>query len=209
MKSIQLIKQVNNTELGKGGTHETYILIPQELDVSDLFLEIGKEYTFIDKASRKPYTIRLTSAREKRIVGMGPYYRDNNVMAGDQILLEKRIYKESEPDYFISLNRAEGVVYFQKVKSSFEALTAENVANLLGQTFNTANGKAVIIDYHGEIQKRKDSPIMTKVYNILIDNNNIQGDYQDRDMVGISVNGNEIKIIGAQPWKKYVVEVQE
>ena len=38
MKCIQLIKQVNNTELGKGGTHETYILVPQEVDVSE-FIE--------------------------------------------------------------------------------------------------------------------------------------------------------------------------
>ena len=100
MKSIQLIKQVNNTELGKGGTHETYILIPQDLDVSDLFLETDKEYVFTDKDSGKVYVIRLTSAREKRIVGMGPYYRDNNVMAGDQILLEKRIYDNGLFDFF-------------------------------------------------------------------------------------------------------------
>ena len=209
MKSIQLIKQVNNTELGKGGTHETYILIPQELDVSDLFLEIGKEYHFIDKVSGKQYTIRLTSAREKRIVGMGPYYRDNNVMAGDQILLEKRIYNAGEPDYFISLNRADGIVYFQKVRNFFEALTIENVDNLLGQTFTTSDGKTISVNYHGEIPKRKDSPVMTKVYNISINNNNIQNNYQDRDMVGIAVNGKDIKIIESQPWKKYVVEVQE
>ena len=47
MKSIQLIKQVNNTELGKGGTHETYILIPQDLNVSDLFEENNVKYTKI------------------------------------------------------------------------------------------------------------------------------------------------------------------
>ena len=46
MKSIQLIKQVNNTELGKGGTHETYILIPQDLNVSDLFEENNVKLPF-------------------------------------------------------------------------------------------------------------------------------------------------------------------
>ena len=46
LKSIQLIKQVNNTELGKGGTHETYILIPQDLNVSDLFEENNVKYRY-------------------------------------------------------------------------------------------------------------------------------------------------------------------
>lgn len=30
MKIIQFIKTLNNTELGKGTTHETYILIPKK-----------------------------------------------------------------------------------------------------------------------------------------------------------------------------------
>lgn len=209
MKSIQLIKQVNNTELGKGGTHETYILIPQDLNVSDLFLETDKEYTFIDKVSGKGYVIRLTSAREKRIVGMGPYYRDNDVMAGDQILLEKRMYDNGETAYFISLSKAEDIVYFQKVKNFFEALTSEGVPNLLGKTHVTSAEETVAIEFHGEIQKRKDSPVMTKVYTIKINDNDIQSGYQDRDMIGIYVDDNVAKVIKAQPWKKYIVEVME
>lgn len=209
MKSIQLIKQVNNTELGKGGTHETYILIPQDLDVSDLFLETDKEYAFTDKDSGKVYVIRLTSAREKRIVGMGPYYRDNNVMAGDQILLEKRIYDNGEIAYLISLSKAEGVVFFQKVKNFFEALTPERATNLLEKQYLTPAEETVTVEYHGEIQKRKDSPVMTKVYTIKINENDIQSKYQDRDMVGIYVSGNIAKMIEAQPWKKYILEVME
>lgn len=209
MKSIQLIKQVNNTELGKGGTHETYILIPQELDVSDLFLEIGKEYTFIDKASRKPYTIRLTSAREKRIVGMGPYYRDNDVMAGDQILLEKRIYDNGNYECYIALNRSSSTVYFQKVRNYFEILTAENIEKILNKSLVNSEEKIVKIEYYGEVQKRRDSPVMTKVYTITVDGNTIQENYQDRDMIGIQVDGKAVKIIDAQPWKKYVIEVNE
>lgn len=208
MKSIQLIKQVNNTELGKGGTHETYILISQELDVSDLFPEIGKEYTFTDKVSRKQYTIRLTSAREKRIVGMGPYYRDNNVMAGDQILFEKRIYNNGECCYYIALNKTENTVYFQKVKTYFEALNAEKVDTLLDKTFAGTDGNTIKIEYYGDVQKRKDSPIVTKVYNIIVGNENIQKSYQDRNMIGIQANGNNARVIGVQPWKKYVIEVK-
>ena len=37
MKIVQLIKKLNNTELGKGGTHDYYVLVPAELDISDIF----------------------------------------------------------------------------------------------------------------------------------------------------------------------------
>lgn len=209
MKSIQVIKQVNNTELGKSGTHETYILIPQELNVSDLFEETDKEYVFRDKSSEKGYNIRLTIGREKRIVGMGPYYRENNVMAGDQIFLEKRTFDNGSVQHFITFKRAESTVYFQKVRGFFEVLTTENISEIIDKQFMTSDGKTVKVEYHGEVQKRKDSPVKTKVYNITIGETNIQANYQDRDMVGIQVCGDNVKIIGAQPWKKYVVEVKE
>lgn len=209
MKSIQLIKQVNNTELGKAGTNDTYILIPQELDISDLFDEVGKEYIFKDKQSDKNYTIRFTWGREKRIVGMGPYYRDNDLSAGDQVLLEKRVYDHGECSYYISLYRAEDTVYFQKVKNFFEALNTEKIDALLNNTFARSDGKMIKIEYYGDIQKRKDSPVMTKVYNITVGDENIQKDYQDRDMIGIQVNSYNAKVIGAQPWKKYVIEVKK
>lgn len=209
MKSIQLIKQLNNTELGKGGTHETYILIPQDLDVSDLFEEINKEYTYKDKRTGKSYTIRLTSAREKRIVGMGPYYTANNVVAGDQVLLEKRVFENGKIDYFIEFNRTENTVYFQKVKNFFELLNTEVTLELNGRTLFDPEGRSIKIEYHGEIQKRKDSPSMTKVYNISIDGNNIQNNYYDRDMIGIYISNDNAKLMSTQAWKKYIVEVKE
>lgn len=208
MKSIQLIKQLNNTELGRGATHETYILIPQDLDVSDLFEEVNKEYDFKDKTTGKLYTIRLTSSREKRIVGMGPYYKANDVMAGDKILLEKRIYDSGEINYRIGLNRSQNTVYFQKVKGFFEMMNSESDMTLLNKKLVNSNGQTIKVEYHGEIQKRKDSPVLTKVYNIIVDQENIQSNYRERDMIGICMSSDSVKFIGAQLWKKYVIEVK-
>lgn len=208
MKSIQLIKQLNNTELGRGATHETYILIPQDLDVSDLFEEVNKEYDFKDKTTGKLYTIRLTSSREKRIVGMGPYYKANDVMAGDKILLEKRIYDSGEINYRIGLNRSQNTVYFQKVKGFFEMMNSESDMTLLNKKLVNSNGQTIKVEYHGEIQKRKDSPVLTKVYNIIVDQENIQSNYSERDMIGICMSSDSVKFIGAQLWKKYVIEVK-
>ena len=80
---------------------------------------------------------------------------------------------------------------------------------MLEKQYLTPAEETVTVEYHGEIQKRKDSPVMTKVYTIKINENDIQSKYQDRDMVGIYVNGNIAKMIEAQPWKKYILEVME
>ena len=209
MKSIQLIKQVNNTELGKDGTNETYILIPQDLNVSDLFDENNVKYNFIDKNSLKEYKIRLTSGREKRIVGLGPFYSDKNLSAGDKVLLEKRVFENGEAQYYISLQRASNTVFFQKVRNYFESMTTENVTHVLDKEFSNNDGVSIKVEYYGEIQKRTDSPTKTKVYNIFVGDNNIQSDYQDRDMIGLQYSDKRIKLIESKQWEKYVVEVKE
>lgn len=44
-----MIKKLNNTELGKGGTHDTYVLVPNDLDISDVFDTPGAVIDFVDK----------------------------------------------------------------------------------------------------------------------------------------------------------------
>ena len=208
MKSIQLIKQVNNTELGKGGTHETYILVPQDLIVSDLFETIGEEYSFIDKCSLKSYRIRLTHGREKRIVGMGQFYRDNNVCAGDKVILEKRVIDSTRNEYYISVNKAKNAAFFQKVKDYFEILTADTATPFLDKAFTTTDENTVTIIFSKEIQKRKDSPSLTKVYDIIVNGSSIHNKYQDRDMIGLKLKDGKVEFIESQPWKKYNLEVK-
>ena len=49
MKITQVIKKLNNTELGKARTNDTYVLIPKNLDISDLFPAVNKQIGFINK----------------------------------------------------------------------------------------------------------------------------------------------------------------
>ena len=49
LKVVQVIKKLNNTELGKAGTNDTYVLIPQNLDISDLFPVVNEQISFINK----------------------------------------------------------------------------------------------------------------------------------------------------------------
>lgn len=53
MRIIQIIKELNNTELGKSGTHETYIHVPQDLDVNDIFTKNDEVENFVYKKMGK------------------------------------------------------------------------------------------------------------------------------------------------------------
>ncbi|PJN81013.1 hypothetical protein CWE04_04255 [Thomasclavelia cocleata] len=71
MEVIQIIKKLNNTELGKKNTHESYILVNRGLDISDLFKKTNVPLQFIFKKNNKEViTIRKTEGRETRIVGL-------------------------------------------------------------------------------------------------------------------------------------------
>ena len=205
MKNIQIIKKVNNTELGKGGTHETYVLVPQELDVSDIFDTLEKKYNFVDKETGKIHAIRLTSGREKRIVGLGPFYKEHDVFAGDEMSFEKRIWGDS-CDYLISVNKFDDVIVLQKKKNAFAVLTPERLDHILDKTFYDISGKAIRISFVGEFKKREDSPESTKLYDVFLDGKNISSNYSNNDMLEVVADGEMIAIRCFKPWKKYVVE---
>ena len=47
MKIIHVIKKLNNTELNKAATNDSYVMVPKKLDVSDLFPEVNRTIEFI------------------------------------------------------------------------------------------------------------------------------------------------------------------
>ena len=209
MKSVQVIKKVNNTELGKAATHETYVLVPQELNVSDLFEELEKKYKFVDKVTNKTYELRLTSGREKRIVGLGPFYRDHDVFAGDEMLFEKRVKTPGDIDYFVSVNKFNSIVVFQKKKNAFAVLTPERLDPLVNKEFQDLYGRTIQISLLGEFKMREDSPDLTKLYDVLLDGKSLTSEYSNNQMFEIVRDGNRIEMRPFRPWKKYVIEVND
>lgn len=208
MKSVQVIKKVNNTELGKGATHETYVLVPQELNVLDLFEELEKKYKFIDKGTNKTYDLRLTSGREKRIVGLGPFYRDHDVFAGDEMLFEKRVKTSGDIEYFVSVNKFNSIV-FQKKKNAFAVLTPERLVPLLNKEFEDLGGRRIQISFLGEFKMREDSPDLTKLYDISLNGKSLSGEYSNNQMFEIVSDGTRVEMRPFRPWKKYVIEVND
>lgn len=136
MKIIQFIKTLNNTELGKGTTHETYILIPKKAEINDIFENEKINYKFICKNNNNEINLRLRATakrKELRILGLGNYYRENKLNPGDSILLEK-IINNGENKLYISHRKEENILFFQKVKNRLEIFSPELINDYHNQT---------------------------------------------------------------------------
>lgn len=168
MKIIQIFKKLNNTELGKGNTHETYIYVPQDLNIDKIFPKKNEEITFIDKETKTIYKLRYTQGREKRIVGLGKFYKDNNVCVGDEIVLEKQIHENSKEFYYISVKKYEDIIVIQPFKYGFEIFNFERINDTNFKDINNLK-----IEKIGEEKKREDSPNIINVYNIILDDSNL------------------------------------
>ena len=183
------------------------MLIPQNLDISDLFPVVNEQICFIHKENGEIVNLRHTSGREKRIVGLGPYYNKYGVCAGDEILLERQIVR-GESQYFISLKKRVNTVMLQKQKNGFEVLTKGRVGLLDSAVLNT-NGESLQLKYLCSEKKRQDSPEPTEFYDLLAGERSFLEDFSGKEFVEIEVNNNIAKLNRFCSWKKYKFEMED
>lgn len=205
MYSVFLTKKLNNTELGKSGIHETYIYIPSNLDVAELFPENNIKKKCYCSQTDKIYEVRLTQDREKRIVGLGPIYSDLNVSAGDEITIERRVgYCEQ---YFISLKQNTSSIVVQKLKHGFEVLTPERLS-LVDENSTILIDNEMLpfsLQFVEAIKKRSDSKVETELYDIQIAGRSIADDYSSSTLIEIVVRGRSVKLEKFYGWKKIII----
>ena len=98
MKIQQFIKSLNNTEIGKGGTHECYVRVSESVkNIRNIFDPSNYEPEFINlKNGGLLDGVHITIGREFRINGLGDFYRNNDVNAGDY---EDDSYHDQENEY--------------------------------------------------------------------------------------------------------------
>lgn len=204
MKVIQIVKKLNNTELGKAHTNETYVLIPNDLDISDVF-EVQKKVEFTDKITNEKVIVRHTNTGEKRIVGLGPYYRSKNLCAGDEIIFEKQIQCENVRYWIYTKKNSDLVV--KKSKHGFEILTPERLdefkKNILSMKIDAK------IEYIKSQKKRTDSPIETDYYNIIFSGNSLMDSNSVKGISEIKINNNKILVSTFYGWKKYSFDMED
>lgn len=205
MKIVQIIKKLNNTELGKGGTHDTYVLIPNDLDVTDIF-EQSVPMNFVDKYSGEIVTVRNTVGREKRIVGLGQYYRNMDLSAGDEIIFEKEEQLD-ETKLIVYTKKYTDSIVIQKSKYGFEILTPDRTERF--KEMVAMMDVDIQINFRTSEKKRNDSPEETDFYDVEIDGKSLLDKFSGKELVELSVRDNKVSVSSFYGWKKYIFEVEE
>ncbi len=206
MKVVQVIKKLNNTELGKGGTHDSYVLVPNEMDITDVFVKLGESVSFVDKNTAEEVVIRSTYGREKRIVGLGQYYRNHDLSAGDEIMFERRKIGV-RTEHFVCVKKQEDTLSLQKSKNGFEILTPERVERF--QKLANDAGLTLEIRFLVSKKKRNDSPDSTDYYDVFFSGKSLRDVVSGNNLVELEIRNGEIVANLFYGWKKYVFETEE
>lgn len=135
-QSIVFYKELTPAEVGKKGTHEVYIRLPNNFDHNAFFgntavmngavMEVN--FIAIDKTNggNKSISLRfayfLNSNKEKRIPSLAPLFKSHDITEGDIVCLESRIGASSNTYYIrfykkgeIQINPAS--IYFSHVEN--------------------------------------------------------------------------------------------
>lgn len=176
----QYIHRPNATEIGLGNTHECYMLVGTDVDMSDIF-PLGIDVSIHDANSSKEYTLKSSNVREFRINQMGDIYRDYNVTPGDEILIS-HIVKNGCSELCFTVNKLNRVVLF--VKNETKNGETKRVAEIVNidrlkpfekglkyyeiNVNNRGKQDLLKISFDGAKAKRADSPNLTDYYLVQI-----------------------------------------
>jgi len=210
MKIQQFIKSLNNTEIGKGGTHECYVLVSKKVsNIENIFDATNHQPTFINlKNGGVLDSVHITSGREFRINGLGDFYRNNNVNAGDEIAFERRD-DGTKTEFFINLNTKENTIIFQKNTRGFEVLNSDRLVQLIsgnsyqGEVNYNGSSGLLVIEFKESAKKRSDSPDETDFYSISFNGQDILKDLKSNESLELS-NSILRKVV---VWQEYSINL--
>ena len=150
--------------------------------------------------------IRHTSGREKRIVGLGPYYAKKDLCACDEIILEVQTIGD-DVTRVIDCVKKTNVFGVQKYTAGFVLLTPERLDMLDGIT--TKDGKSLKIEFLTSKRMRQDSPEETNFYDVLIDGQSILDSYAGKEIVEIEIIDKKAYLNKFCAWTKMVIGMEE
>jgi hypothetical protein len=176
MRIQQYVHQLNNSELGRTGVHETYVSIPRGVVPKLGFLSLGeKKISF--KRNNRVYDIQFRNVNngEFRITGLGRLYRESGVNAGDLIIIE-----DESGVLRVDFVYRENLLVFGALKKDglFECRNEDRLLKIINKKVKCyKDGEIVelIIESKGNVQPRTDSLRRVNVYGIKIDGNLLIG----------------------------------
>jgi hypothetical protein len=211
MRVQQFIKKLNNTELGKGNTHECYVLVSSKVPKMDEFFDdqnLRPNFQLLTRATNFNSAIHVTKNREFRINGLSEYYANNDANAGDEILFERRD-NNGITEFFLDFKQKNKTITFQRNTKGFEALNIDRLAtklvnkNFLIQCQFNNNICDLLIRFKESSKKRSDSPDLTNFYQILVDGVDILNDFRNNDYLELDYRNENAVFKKVNVWQKY------
>ena len=202
-------KVLNNTELGKKNTHECYVHVSTNASQMDTFFDAKNiNPHLIDKSTNKKVAgdIHITKNREFRINGLGQYYAEKQVCAGDKIIFEKDVNK-GNTQFFVSIQKEKDSMTFVKKSGGFENLNPERAPHLISKRPYIFNGlynyeNAEIEVLFKEAKKiRLDSPDITDLFSLKANSIDLTSTYKDKDILILKDIDGIKALIKAQVWE--------
>lgn len=176
-KLSQYTHRPNMTELGLGNTHETYMLISTDTDLSHIFPP-SKEVMVRDVISGKRYALRSTNGREFRVNQMAEIYRDYNVLPGDEIVITK-IEKDNTSDICVNVRQYSRIVIMAGSNGA-EIVNIDRLTNYQDEDgsykvsiSDRGNTNLLSLKFKESRKKRQDSPNETDYYDVTINGENL------------------------------------
>ena len=170
-KIVQYLHRPNNTELGKGNTHETYMLIPTLMDLCDMF---PPNVPTIVNCGGKEYELRSVDGREFRVNQMGPIYSDYDFYSGDEIIFTQ-VIRQNDSSIFVDINKKNRVV-LNVSNNGTEVVNEERLKDYsIGErkyqipVHDKQSVQQLIISFKEAKHKRSDSPTTTDFFDVLRD----------------------------------------
>lgn len=204
MKIRTFVKRLNATELGKGATNDTYVAIPNEADLSTMFIN-NVAMTIEDRKNGHVYAppksnIKYTQTgqnNQERISGLGEYFRNNLANVGDEVSFERQEDKAGNVQYYINLEHRD-VIVFQKGKNYAEIIRAGALLQyVIDRNYRMEvfyKGKRCILDvvFVEVSKKKKTSPVPTDFYDLIIDGVSILSDFTYQDYIEVNIKNKQL-----------------
>lgn len=172
----QYTHYLNQTELGRGNTHDCYLLVPTGVDMSKIF-PVGVSVEVIDQDKKRRYNLKSAFGREFRINQMGPIFQDWNACAGDEVKISE-VKNAVDRKVYIKVSTFNRVV-FVKSPNGIEIFNLNRLTPFSVGTnkYSVQTDKGVLdIDFYQSKKKRTDSPTTTDFYTVKLGGNDLPDD---------------------------------
>ena len=215
-KIIQYIHRPTLTELGLGNTHDRYLVVDSDKDLSNIF-PLGVEISLLDSISNKVYKVySKMETNEFRLKRLGDIVDDYHMEPGDEIVITHYELSDSVLD-FLTVNECGRILLNpgRRNNGKIEDFEIVNIERLPGfsedKSYSYAceyNGSKneLLISFSDSRKKRTDSPSETKFYTVKFGGEYLK--FDSRNYYYLTIR-NDLIVLKNLPKSDYQVLLEE